>query len=271
MSPAEALLQSRMQGGLQQPAVHSVSVPLHDQLRLPFLPYPPVPTQKEDAQPKHHHFHQPSCIQASPMNLHPPPPPQQLQEQPPPLPEKLQERRRQIFGPPIACFAPVELPRIVLPLQTSRGMKPTVAVAAFNIGSPTCAPGRASISSTPPCLAAVAGGIHDASCSRDLVFDMSAVVVGEMVGRGAFGEVFKATHKSMQVAVKQIMTNHVPAHMMQDIQSEFQKEVEVMQKLNHPNIVAYIGSSVLGSGVAGLVPLFLLVCGFVNAISCPIY
>jgi hypothetical protein len=266
-----------MHGGLQQPAVHSVSVPLHDQLRLPFLPYPLVPTQQEDAQPKPHHFHQPSFIQASPMNLHPPPPPQQqqqqqLQEQPPPLPEKLQERRRQIFGPPIACFAAVELPRIVLPLQTSRAMKPTVAAADFNVASP-CAPGRASMSSTPPCLAAVAGGsdIHDASCSRALVFDMSAVVVGEMVGRGAFGEVYKAMHKSMQVAVKQIMTNHVPAHMMQDIQSEFQKEVEVMQKLNHPNIVAYIGSSVLGSGVAGLVPLLLLACGFVNAISCPIY
>jgi len=43
----------------------------------------------------------------------------------------------------------------------------------------------------------------------------------------------------------------VPSHMMQDIQFEFQKEVEVMQRLNHPNIVAYIGSSVLGAQAAG--------------------
>ncbi len=71
------------------------------------------------------------------------------------------------------------------------------------------------------------------------------------MGRGAFGEVYKATHMGKLVAVKQIMTSHVPSHMMHDIQTEFQKEVEVMQKLNHPNIVAYIGSSVLGSAVAG--------------------
>jgi len=88
---------------------------------------------------------------------------------------------------------------------------------------------------------------------------MSAVTIGEMVGRGAFGEVYKGMLLGRQVAVKQIMTSHVPSHMMQEIQSEFQKEVEVMQKLNHPNIVAYIGSSVLGSGVAGMC-LMLLDC-----------
>jgi hypothetical protein len=101
--------------------------------------------------------------------------------------------------------------------------------------------------------AAVVPQLHHPEASRPhaQAFDMSAVAVGEMVGRGAFGEVYKATHMGKLVAVKQIMTSHVPSHMMLDIQTEFQKEVEVMQKLNHPNIVAYIGSSVLGSAVAG--------------------
>jgi hypothetical protein len=101
--------------------------------------------------------------------------------------------------------------------------------------------------------AAVVPQLHRPEASRPhaQAFDMSAVAVGEMVGRGAFGEVYKATHMGKLVAVKQIMTSHVPSHMMHDIQTEFQKEVEVMQKLNHPNIVAYIGSSVLGSAVAG--------------------
>jgi serine/threonine protein kinase len=91
---------------------------------------------------------------------------------------------------------------------------------------------------------------------------MGAVSVGEIVGRGAFGEVYKATYMGTQVAVKQIMTSHVPSRMMQDIQSEFQKEVEVMQKLNHSNIVAYIGSSVVGNGVAGMMcyAFFLQCC-----------
>ncbi len=114
------------------------------------------------------------------------------------------------------------------------------------------------MSSPAPSVTAFALQRDDAAVPCAVAFDMSAVIMGEMVGRGAFGEVYKATLLGKQVAVKQIMTSHVPSHMMQAIQSEFQKEVEVMQKLNHPNIVTYIGSSVLGSGVAGTCSIMMI-------------
>ncbi len=140
-------------------------------------------------------------------------------------------------------------------------------IAPANAASP-CAPGRASLASFPSPSAVANERQHEAAAPPAHAFDMSAVVIGEMVGRGAFGEVYSATHLGMRVAVKQIMTHHVPSHMMQDIQCEFQKEVEVMQRLNHPNIVAYIGSSVLGVGAAGsLVPLPTFVSAVVSMVS----
>jgi hypothetical protein len=262
MSPAEALLHYRAHGVSQLPAVHAISVPLqppppHDLLRPSLSPCAPAPAQHHAADPKQPYFHPTPPL---PVNLqqhqglidqgqewHGQPQPL---EQPPPQ-EHLQGRRRDIFGPPIARFAPTELPRIVLPLRSACGMKPTVMAAPANAASP-CAPGRASMPvPASPAPVVTERHKHEVVGSLALEFDMCSVSIGEMVGRGAFGEVYKATYRGKEVAVKQIMTNHVPSHMMQDIQSEFQKEVEVMQKLNHPNIVAYIGSSVLGSGVAG--------------------
>ena len=254
MSPAEALLHYRTHGVAQQPTVHAVSVPLqHDAVRASLLPFVPAPMQHQALDQKHHLLLPLNQEEQQQQQFHgqgEPPVQQLLQEQPPPQ-EHLQDRRRDIFGPPIARFAPMELPRIVLPLRSACGIKPTSAAAATN-ASPG-APGRASIPAPAFPVAVDAERQKPEAVGRlAREFDMSSVVVGDMVGRGAFGEVYKASYMGQQVAVKQIMTNHVPSHMMQDIQFEFQKEVEVMQKLNHPNIVAYIGSSVLGSGVAGV-------------------
>ena len=254
MSPAEALLHYRTHGVAQQPTVHAVSVPLqHDAVRASLLPFIPAPMQHQALDQKHHLLLPLNQEEQQQQQFHgqgEPPVQQLLQEQPPPQ-EHLQDRRRDIFGPPIARFAPMELPRIVLPLRIACGIKPTSAAAATN-ASPG-APGRASIPAPAFPVAVDAERQKPEAVGRlAREFDMSSVVVGDMVGRGAFGEVYKASYMGQQVAVKQIMTNHVPSHMMQDIQFEFQKEVEVMQKLNHPNIVSYIGSSVLGSGVAGV-------------------
>jgi hypothetical protein len=279
MSPAEALLHFRSHGVLQQPALQAVSVPLqpppHDFFQPHFLSSALSPMQHHVADTRQPCFHQslvlPVTIQQrhglidERQELHG----QQLLPEQPLIEEQSQDRHRDLFGPPIARFAPTELPRIVLPLRSACGIKP-MATLPLNTASP-CAPGRASMpapASPPPLVAE--RHMHEVVRNLALEFDMRSVAIGAMIGRGAFGEVYKATYRGQEVAVKQIMTNHVPSHMMQDIQHEFQKEVEVMQKLKHPNVVAYIGSSVLGSGVAGaplarMLRLYTHLCSLYNA------
>jgi hypothetical protein len=261
LSPAEAVMQHRLHGLLPQPAVNSISIPLHhpfqfdERQSLLIFDTSAATTQNKMPSTDCSSIKAPLCEVSSSISQ------QELQHKLPSKQDHFQDRRRGIFGPPIARFAPFELSRIVLPLRTTCGIKPTLApsTSAEIITSP-CAPGHANTSASVSPSSELHEQVH--SVPHAPQFDMGAVSVGEIVGRGAFGEVYKATYMGTQVAVKQIMTSHVPSRMMQDIQSEFQKEVEVMQKLNHSNIVAYIGSSVVGNGVAGMMcyAFFLQCC-----------
>ena len=55
---------------------------------------------------------------------------------------------------------------------------------------------------------------------------------------GGYGEVYKAEYREMIVAVKKLKGIHQP---LRRIELEFEREIEVMRTIRHPNIVLFLG------------------------------
>eukprot|EP01105_Mastigella_eilhardi_P014593 TRINITY_DN331_c0_g1_i2.p1 TRINITY_DN331_c0_g1~~TRINITY_DN331_c0_g1_i2.p1 ORF type:complete len:768 (-),score=181.30 TRINITY_DN331_c0_g1_i2:130-2145(-) len=69
--------------------------------------------------------------------------------------------------------------------------------------------------------------------------DMREVKLGELIGKGTFGEVYKATWRGATIAVKRLPA--LPSSKM--FLNEFQKEIILMKSLRHPHILQFLGSS----------------------------
>lgn len=54
---------------------------------------------------------------------------------------------------------------------------------------------------------------------------------------GSYGEVYRAEYREMTVAVKKLQ----PFHRLDAMESEFDREIEVMRSVRHPNIVLFLG------------------------------
>ncbi|ORY44454.1 Pkinase-domain-containing protein [Rhizoclosmatium globosum] len=69
---------------------------------------------------------------------------------------------------------------------------------------------------------------------------MKKLKLGEAIGKGAFGTVFRALHldTGQVYAVKQIKTNLMNPIELRDIMSE----IDLLKNLYHENIVSYQGS-----------------------------
>eukprot|EP00026_Physarum_polycephalum_P003425 Phypoly_transcript_03436.p1 GENE.Phypoly_transcript_03436~~Phypoly_transcript_03436.p1 ORF type:complete len:687 (+),score=66.03 Phypoly_transcript_03436:188-2248(+) len=64
------------------------------------------------------------------------------------------------------------------------------------------------------------------------------VRLGPRIGKGNFGEVYKAYWRGAEIAVKKL-----PAHNMTDqFLKDFHKEVSLMRALRHPNVIQFLGS-----------------------------
>ena len=68
---------------------------------------------------------------------------------------------------------------------------------------------------------------------------MKDIKLGERIGRGTFGEVYKGTWRGAIVAVKKLTTTTVSEEFVQ----EFEKEVSLMRNLRSPNVLQFLGSS----------------------------
>lgn len=64
--------------------------------------------------------------------------------------------------------------------------------------------------------------------------------IGDCIGKGAFGKVYKAlnTNTAQIVAIKQISVNNIS----EDQISAIHREINLMKRLEHVNIVKYIGN-----------------------------
>lgn len=70
------------------------------------------------------------------------------------------------------------------------------------------------------------------------IFRASDLVIGEMLGRGFFGQVFKVTHKE----TKEVMVlKELYRWVDDDAQRNFLKEVAVLRSLSHRNVLRFIG------------------------------
>ena len=62
----------------------------------------------------------------------------------------------------------------------------------------------------------------------------------DLIGRGGYGDVFKAKWFGTKVAVKKFGRRYITRKALKD----FIKEIEMLNQLRHPNIVLYMGVSV---------------------------
>ncbi|RLN95838.1 hypothetical protein BBJ28_00013189 [Nothophytophthora sp. Chile5] len=68
--------------------------------------------------------------------------------------------------------------------------------------------------------------------------NMADVVVGRVIGEGAFGKVYKAVWKGCDVAVKVLIRQNLSA----DVVREFETEVKIMSFMHHPNVCMLLGA-----------------------------
>lgn len=73
-------------------------------------------------------------------------------------------------------------------------------------------------------------------CFREWEINPADLVLGEKIGEGEFGTVFRAKWHSSTVAVKMLKRSDKIA--MQD----FRSELDVLQKMRHPNITQFLGA-----------------------------
>ena len=62
----------------------------------------------------------------------------------------------------------------------------------------------------------------------------------DLIGRGGYGDVFKARWMGTKVAVKKFGKRYMTRKALKD----FIKEIEMLNQLRHPNIVLYMGVSI---------------------------
>lgn len=117
--------------------------------------------------------------------------------------------------------------------------------------------------STPP---SASRGASSESMNKASTISISWKISGEVIGEGTFGKVYKGMNEATGelLAVKQICL----ADGTQAEVENLRKEIQVMEHLNHPNIVRYIGTSVTerylqiileyvpGGSVAGMLQQF---------------
>mmetsp|Transcript_7721 Transcript_7721/g.28469 ORF Transcript_7721/g.28469 Transcript_7721/m.28469 type:complete len:518 (-) Transcript_7721:208-1761(-) len=70
---------------------------------------------------------------------------------------------------------------------------------------------------------------------NDWEIPYDALEIQELIGAGAFGEVYKARWRGTQVAVKKL------SKITEEFLKDFETEIAIVQKLHHPNVVQYLG------------------------------
>ncbi len=74
------------------------------------------------------------------------------------------------------------------------------------------------------------------------ILDPSEIALGKKLGKGAFGVVYLGTLRGKDVAVKKITSVHFDDETLE----AFRKEVAILSKLRHPNVLLFMVGSAQG-------------------------
>lgn len=74
----------------------------------------------------------------------------------------------------------------------------------------------------------------------DVQFDTD-VTLGPIIGSGAFGSVYKGKWRSLEVAVKMVTVMDSEKYGSKELDS-LKSEIEVLSRLQHPNIICFYGA-----------------------------
>ncbi|BDA49200.1 probable serine/threonine-protein kinase SIS8 [Coccomyxa sp. Obi] len=77
-----------------------------------------------------------------------------------------------------------------------------------------------------------------ADAADEWEIEYSELILGQRIGIGSYGEVFKANWRQTDVAVKRFLEQDLSPQVM----AEFRAEVALMQRLKHPNVVLFMGA-----------------------------
>eukprot|EP01117_Protostelium_nocturnum_P001837 TRINITY_DN1230_c0_g1_i3.p1 TRINITY_DN1230_c0_g1~~TRINITY_DN1230_c0_g1_i3.p1 ORF type:complete len:936 (+),score=218.52 TRINITY_DN1230_c0_g1_i3:3257-6064(+) len=90
------------------------------------------------------------------------------------------------------------------------------------------------------------------STAKNAIIDFDDIKNREQIGAGAFGVVYKAEWRGINVAVKQIRAEHVTTEQVED----FLSEVGILQSLRaHPNVVLFLGITIPPQPLALIIEL----------------
>ncbi|XP_076913591.1 serine/threonine-protein kinase EDR1-like [Bidens hawaiensis] len=91
---------------------------------------------------------------------------------------------------------------------------------------------ESSSSSVPPQIDPVIDDVGDCEIPWE------DLVIGERIGLGSYGEVYHADWNGTEVAVKKFLDQDFSGAAL----AEFRREVRIMQRLRHPNVVLFMGA-----------------------------
>eukprot|EP00252_Welwitschia_mirabilis_P020620 TRINITY_DN5089_c0_g1_i2.p1 TRINITY_DN5089_c0_g1~~TRINITY_DN5089_c0_g1_i2.p1 ORF type:complete len:920 (+),score=235.47 TRINITY_DN5089_c0_g1_i2:638-3397(+) len=88
--------------------------------------------------------------------------------------------------------------------------------------------------------------VNERSCTKTDVLDDVAeweipwedITLGERIGLGSYGEVYRGEWHGTEVAVKKFLDQDISG----DALEEFRSEVRIMKRLRHPNVVLFMGA-----------------------------
>ena len=84
-------------------------------------------------------------------------------------------------------------------------------------------------------------GANNEKARGDSTIKESDIIYHEQIGRGASGDVYRVTWKSKKLGKIQAAAKKIPIFKDGNIEEKFGNEVNYLQSLNHPNIIAYYG------------------------------
>ena len=81
----------------------------------------------------------------------------------------------------------------------------------------------------------------DGHFAKDWVINFSSLQVGDMIGRGASGQVYRGDYSGEDVAIKRILVSQWDRDAFMP---SFRREAAILSRLHHPNIVRFFGVSI---------------------------